>query len=50
MTVVQIANTAKINIGNGAEKRGLIMSVWESKAVKNKVGNGFIFDGNKIGW
>ena len=26
------------------------MSVWESKAVKSKVGNGFIFDGNKIGW
>lgn len=42
--------TSQINIGNGAEKRGLIKSVWESQAVKNNVGNGFIFDGNKIGW
>lgn len=44
------AKFSQINIGNGAEKRGLIKSVWESQTVRNKVGNGFIFDGNKIGW
>ncbi|MCJ1470295.1 hypothetical protein MMC07_008940 [Pseudocyphellaria aurata] len=41
---------SQIVIGNGAEKRGLIRSVWASKKVKQELGNGFIFDGNKIGW
>lgn len=40
----------QINIGTGAEKRGLIKGVWESKSVKDVIGPGFIFDGNKIGW
>ncbi|CAD6579499.1 MAG: hypothetical protein ASARMPRED_009159 [Alectoria sarmentosa] len=42
-----------IVIGNGAEKRGLIAAVWASKKAKSEVlryGNGFIFDGNRIGW
>ncbi|KAL9128364.1 MAG: hypothetical protein Q9217_002943 [Psora testacea] len=37
-------------IGSGAEKRGLVMAVWESSAVQNAVGQSFIFDGNKLGW
>ncbi len=40
----------QVVIGNGAEKRGLIKSVWDSKTVQAKIGPGFIFDGNKIGW
>lgn len=40
----------QISIGTGAEKRGLIKGVWESKSVKSVIGPGFIFDGNKIGW
>ncbi|KKY16343.1 putative eukaryotic translation initiation factor 2c [Diplodia seriata] len=39
-----------VNIGSGTEKRGLIMNVWESKTVKAKLGNGWLFDGNKIAW
>lgn len=41
---------AKVLIGSGAEKRGLIKNLWESKAIKAAIGKGFIFDGNKIGW
>jgi eukaryotic translation initiation factor 2C len=37
-------------IGNGAEKRGLIKAVWESKIVQQAIGKGFIFDGNKLAW
>lgn len=37
-------------IGSGVEKRGLIKAVWASKAIQEKLGKGFIFDGNKIGW
>ncbi|KAI9877191.1 MAG: hypothetical protein M1830_004561 [Pleopsidium flavum] len=37
-------------IGKGAEKRGLIKAVWESKAVQSKLGGGWIFDGNKLAW
>jgi eukaryotic translation initiation factor 2C len=37
-------------IGDGVEKRGLVRSVWESKAVNQAVGQGFIFDGNKLAW
>lgn len=40
----------QVLIGSGAEKRGLIKTVWESQAIKNAIGKGFIFDGNKIGW
>lgn len=42
-----------IIIGSGTEKRGLIAAVWASKKAKSEVlryGNGFIFDGNRIGW
>ncbi|OJD34765.1 piwi domain-containing protein [Diplodia corticola] len=39
-----------VNIGSGTEKRGLVMNVWESKTVKAKIGNGWLFDGNKIAW
>ncbi|EON65194.1 hypothetical protein W97_04431 [Coniosporium apollinis CBS 100218] len=39
-----------VNIGNGAEKRGLIKRVWNSKAVKSALGPGWIFDGNRIAW
>ena len=39
-----------IMIGSGAEKRGLITAVWNSQAIQTKLGDGFIFDGNKIGW
>ncbi|MCJ1277895.1 hypothetical protein MMC21_005709 [Puttea exsequens] len=37
-------------IGSGTEKRGLIRKVWASQAVQSKIGPGFIFDGNRIGW
>ncbi|EKG10810.1 Argonaute/Dicer protein PAZ [Macrophomina phaseolina MS6] len=37
-------------VGTGTEKRGLIMSVWDSNAVKAKIGKGWLFDGNKIAW
>lgn len=37
-------------IGSGVETRGLIRNVWESKTVKKALGDGFIFDGNKLAW
>ncbi|WPG97800.1 Hypothetical protein R9X50_00058100 [Acrodontium crateriforme] len=40
-------------IGNGVEKRGLILKVWESKAVRDALGSngrGFVFDGSKLAW
>ncbi|KAK8222085.1 Protein argonaute [Zalaria obscura] len=37
-------------IGNGAEARGLIMNLWESRAVQQAIGRGFVFDGNKLAW
>ena len=40
----------EVLIGNGVEKRGLVRSVWESKAVAQAVGQGFIFDGNRLAW
>ena len=38
--------------GSGAEKRGLVMKLWESKAVKDALGGakGWLFDGNKLAW
>ncbi|KAL6721013.1 Protein argonaute [Lecanora helva] len=39
-----------IVIGSGVEKRGLINAIWKSEAVQEKIGQGFIFDGNKLGW
>ena len=35
----------EVMVGNGAEKRGLIKKVYESKAVKEALGPGWIFDG-----
>lgn len=40
----------EILIGTGAEKRGLIRAVWESKGLKQALGGGFIFDGNRLAW
>ena len=37
-------------VGSGQEKRGLILNVWESQTVKQALGNGWIFDGNKLAW
>lgn len=40
-------------IGSGAEKRGLIKTVWLSQAVQNKlksVDQCFLFDWNKLAW
>ena len=37
-----------VHIGSGTETRGLIMKVWESRAVQDALGPGFIFDGNKL--
>nr|POE92423.1 protein argonaute [Quercus suber] len=40
-----------VMVGSGAEKRGLIMKCWESKAVQQALGKAkFIFDGNKLAW
>ncbi|KAJ9620896.1 Protein argonaute [Taxawa tesnikishii (nom. ined.)] len=39
-------------LGNGAEKRGLITALWNSRAVQSALPNarGWIFDGNKLAW
>ena len=34
----------EVLIGSGEEKRGLIKRVWESNAVQNELGRGWIFD------
>lgn len=52
---VKVLPTAKVYqydvvIGNSVEKRGLIMKVWNSKTLKQALGKGFIFDGNKLAW
>ncbi|KAK2754064.1 hypothetical protein FQN54_007233 [Arachnomyces sp. PD_36] len=39
-----------IHIGNGVEKRPVIQKVWDSNVRKTKVGQAFIFDGNKLAW
>lgn len=35
----------EVLVGSGAEKRGLIEKVWNSKAMKSALGAGWIFDG-----
>lgn len=35
----------EVLIDSGAEKRGVIRKVWDSKAVKSALGSGFLFDG-----
>ncbi|KAG8529183.1 uncharacterized protein KY384_005818 [Bacidia gigantensis] len=37
-------------IGSGKEKRKLIQLLWESKAVQDKIGQFWLFDGNKLAW
>jgi eukaryotic translation initiation factor 2C len=37
-------------IGSGVEKRGLIMAIWESKLLKDELGSGWVFDGNRLAW
>ena len=39
-----------VQIGNGAEKRAVILKAWATKARKAATGEWFIFDGNKLGW
>ena len=40
----------QVTIGNGAEKRGVINAVWNSKGVQSKFPPGVLFDGNKLAW
>ncbi|GAB7361269.1 hypothetical protein MBLNU230_g1329t1 [Neophaeotheca triangularis] len=40
----------EVLVGNGAEKKGLIKAVWQSKAVRKAVGEQVIFDGNRLAW
>lgn len=44
----------QINIGNGAEKMGLIKAVWESRTVQGRLQaigkDQLLWDGNKIAW
>lgn len=45
----------QINIGNGAEKRGLVKKVWECNTVQNVLkkhsgGMPWLWDGNKLAW
>lgn len=40
----------EVNIGSGAEKRGLIKRVWASNAVQQALGKSWIFDGNRLAW
>ncbi len=43
----------QVQIGNGAEKRGLIKTVWECKQLEQKLPGGrndWLFDGNKLAW
>ncbi|KAI5239632.1 Piwi-domain-containing protein [Aureobasidium subglaciale] len=40
----------QVMVGTGAEKRGLIKAVWNSKATKEQLGTGWIFDGNSLAW
>lgn len=42
----------QVLIGSGAEKRGLIMKAWESKAVQSQLPmpHAWIFDGNTLAW
>ncbi|KAL8832946.1 MAG: hypothetical protein Q9170_004627 [Blastenia crenularia] len=42
-----------VQIGNGAEKRGLIKAVWDSNQLNQAIPgnrNDWIFDGNKLAW
>ena len=38
----------EVLIGSGVEKRGLVKKVWQSKAVRDTIGKGWIFDGEIV--
>lgn len=40
----------EVLVGSGAEKRGLITKVWNSRTVTAALGQGWIFDGNRLAW
>ena len=40
----------EVLIGSGTEKRGLVQAVWDSNAVKQAIGSGWVFDGNRLAW
>jgi eukaryotic translation initiation factor 2C len=42
----------QLHVGNGAEKRGMIMAAWKSRTLQEKLSFGkmWLFDGNKIAW
>ncbi|KAK6007346.1 hypothetical protein QM012_006354 [Aureobasidium pullulans] len=40
----------QVQIGTGAEKRGLIKAVWNSQTTREKLGSDWIFDGNVLAW
>jgi eukaryotic translation initiation factor 2C len=40
----------QVQVGTGAEKRGLIKAVWNSEATKTALGQGWIFDGQSLAW
>ena len=48
--IALIADLCQVLIGNGIEKRGLVAKVWQSKAVRQELGQGFLFDGVKLAW
>jgi len=39
-----------VMVGDNKQKRGLIKKVWHSKAVKEALGEGWIFDGQSLAW
>lgn len=50
---IPIFTFTQILIGNGAEKRGLVKRVWESRTVQRKLQEAskhWLWDGNKIAW
>lgn len=40
----------QVQVGTGSEKRGLIKAVWKSQTTRDKLGAGWIFDGNSLAW
>lgn len=43
--------TNQVLIGKGdAEKRATLRAVWQSKTLQSKLGEGWLFDGNRLGW
>jgi eukaryotic translation initiation factor 2C len=46
----KIADTRKVTIGDGAEKRMVNKKVWASKSRISLTGTAILFDGNKLAW